>query len=135
MAEALFRAKMAGLDMEIKSAGVAAYEGQPATNHALQVLMERGITHEHQARRLDEELIAWADIILTMTLNHKELIHTFFPQAEGKTFTLNEYVGNGARDIGDPFGGGYETYKKCAKEIDEALEKLREKLSVDQEAI
>lgn len=131
MAEALFRTKMKGLDVEVKSAGVAAYDGQQATGHALQALSDRGIGHEHQAQRLDEELVSWADIILTMTLHHKELIHTFFPAAAEKTFSLNEYVGNGNKDIADPFGGGLKTYQKTAEEIDNALEKLRSKICVE----
>jgi len=129
MAEALFRAKVEGQGVEVKSAGVAAYDGQPASQHALQVLRDRGILHQHQSQRLHDELVSWADVILTMTLHHKELIHTFFPEAVEKTFALHEFVGNGSKDIGDPFGGGLDTYQRCAIEIDEALEKLQTRIT------
>lgn len=129
MAEALFRDKMADERLQIKSAGVAAYGGQPASPNAVKALSERGITHNHLAQRLDAELVDWADLILTMTFSHKELIHTFFPQSNGKTYTLNEYVGSSKLDIDDPFGGGLSTYQKSRDEIDAALEKLKEKLN------
>ncbi len=125
MAEALFRNKAADRTMEIRSAGVAAYNGQPASPHAQQVLTERGIAHQHQARRLDEELIGWADLILTMTRSHKDMILHYFPATADKVFTLREYVGvEGMGDIADPFGGTVEEYRRCAEEIDESLDKL-----------
>jgi protein-tyrosine-phosphatase len=130
MAEALFRAKVAEWPIEVRSAGVAAYNGQPASTHAQQVLKERGISHQHQARRLDEELIGWADLILTMTKSHKEMILHYFPATADKVYTLREYVGvEGMVDIADPFGGEVEEYRRCAEEIEESLERLYIKLT------
>ncbi|MCK9912758.1 low molecular weight protein arginine phosphatase, partial [Microbacteriaceae bacterium K1510] len=57
MAEALFRQKATGANLEIRSAGIAAYEGQKASEYTYQVLVERGITHDHQAQRISEDLI------------------------------------------------------------------------------
>jgi protein-tyrosine-phosphatase len=129
MAEAMFREKAAGLDIEVKSAGVAAYDGQKASEHAIQALRERGITHEHTSQRLTEELIAWADLVLTMTGSHKALVQSFFPQAADKVFTLSEYVDGRSKDIADPFGGGLGVYKQCADEMEQVLERLRQKLA------
>jgi protein-tyrosine-phosphatase len=125
LAEALFRSKLGDAQWEVRSAGVAAYDGQPASQHTLQVLNERGISHDHNAQRLTEELVAWADLILTMTRSHKSLVCTYFPAAADKVFTLREYVGiEGMEDIADPFGGSVEDYRKCAEEIDESLDRL-----------
>jgi protein-tyrosine-phosphatase len=129
MAEAMFRAKAADLGIEVKSAGVAAFDGQKASEHAIHALRERGISHDHVSQRLNEELIAWADIVLTMTASHKALVLSFFPQAAEKVFTLCEYVDIGDKDIADPFGGGLEIYQQCADEIEQALERLRLKIA------
>lgn len=125
MAEALFRAKTAGLGYEIRSAGVNAWDGQPASSFARQVLDERGIEHMHQSSRLDEELINWSDLILTMTNGHKQAILRYFPVAKAKVYTLREFVGvEGMGDIADPFGGALEDYRRCAMEIEESLDRL-----------
>jgi protein-tyrosine-phosphatase len=129
MAEAMFRVK-AGDHLEIRSAGVAAFDGQQASEYARQVLMQRGIEHDHRAQRLNDELINWADLVLTMTKGHKSAILSFFPHASEKVYTLKEYAGmEGPEDIADPFGGTLEEYQKCASEIDQALEKLYGKLN------
>lgn len=129
MAEAIFRAKTAGQEFEVRSAGVAAYAGQPASAHAQAVLAERGIEHAHESSQLNEELIGWADLILTMTNNHKHAILSFFPAAADKVHTLQEFAGvEGLQDIADPFGGALEDYRRCAEEIEESLDRLLERL-------
>jgi protein-tyrosine-phosphatase len=130
MAEAMFRAKTAGQPFEVRSAGVAAYAGQPASPHAQSVLAERGIAHNHASSQLNEELLAWSDLILTMTGSHKRAILTYFPEATDKVHTLQEFAGiEGIRDIADPFGGALEDYRRCAEEIEESLDRLLERLA------
>ncbi|USG65426.1 low molecular weight protein arginine phosphatase [Brevibacillus ruminantium] len=127
MAEALFRArvKAAGSEWEVRSAGVAAYDGQPASPQAVEVMEEYGITHDHQASRVNSELINWADVILTMTGSHKSLVVNYFPDAQSKVYTLMEFVGvEGLGDIADPFGGSVEEYRRCAQELDHLLDRL-----------
>ncbi len=130
MAEALFRAKLKDSSISVQSAGIAALDGSKASEHARKVLENRGIRHQHQSQRLHQELVSWADIILTMTKAHKDTIQEWFPDASHKTFTLKEYIGCSHNlDIADPFGGSLGTYEQCASEIDESLEKLHEKLT------
>ena len=130
MAEALFRARANGQGWEVRSAGVAAFDGQPASVHAIQVLRERGIDNEHQSSRLNEELVNWSDLILTMTESHKRAVLASFPNARSKVHTLREFVGvEGCADIADPFGGELEDYRRCAQDIEESLDMLYEQLS------
>jgi len=127
MAEALFRAKTQGEGFEVRSAGVAAYDGQPASLHAIQVLQERGIESQHKSTRLNGELLAWSDLILTMTGSHKQAIQTYFPEAREKVYTLREFVGvEGYADIADPYGGDLDAYRRCAVEIEELVDMLSE---------
>jgi protein arginine phosphatase len=129
MAEAMFRAKTQGQGYEIRSAGVSAYDGQPASAHAHQVLKERGIENDHKSTRINDELIEWSDVILTMTNSHKQAILTYFPAVKDKVFTLKEFVGvEGYGDIADPFGGSLEVYRRSAADIEESLDMLAEVL-------
>lgn len=94
MAEALFRrlAQEAGLKVVVRSAGVSAMEGMAASRHALEVLKQKGIDHEHRTRSVEPGLLDWADLILTMTIGHKQVLTAYYPQTVGKVFTLKEYV-------------------------------------------
>jgi len=128
MAEAMFRTRITDGTVEVRSAGVAAYDGQSASPHAQQILLEKGIPHAHASKRLDAGLADWADLILTMTGHHKMLVRQFFPQAAEKVYTLTEYVGYQEQDIQDPFGGGLDTYRQCAAQIEHLLDRLEQKL-------
>ncbi len=130
MAEAIFREKTKGSSIEIQSAGVAAFDGQKASEFAREVLEELGIPHNHSAKRLSPELMSWSDLVLTMTAGHKAYILQAFPDNSHKVFTLKEYIGvPGDYDIADPYGGNLHVYRDSAAEIDMALNKLYEKLT------
>jgi protein arginine phosphatase len=94
MAEALLKkiAQEAGIEVEVKSAGVSAMEGSLAAEQASQVLMERGIEHSHRSQMLSPELVRWADLILTMTARHKFDIQYNYPESVDKIYTLKEYA-------------------------------------------
>ncbi len=133
MAEVLFRdmLKREGMDeaVEVKSAGVAAHEGQGASPQAIEVMKKKGLDLSgHRASQIDSELIRQADLILTMTESHKNMVKVLEPEAFDKTFTLKEYVGESSTDIMDPFGQPVDVYSCCAQEIEEALRKLIDKL-------
>lgn len=128
MAEALLRYKAPSL--EIKSAGVFATEGAPASEQAQKVLDRKGVDLAHQSKQLDDSLIEWADLILTMTLAHKQLILQQYPGIAHKLYTLVEYADGeeAVDDIADPFGGDVSVYEQTAEELDNYLEKLLKKL-------
>lgn len=131
MAEALLREKLKGVPgTEVKSAGVAAFDGDKASENTLLVLEQRGITLEHSARRLTDELMEWADLVLTMTKGHKGMICNLYPGQVDKVYTLKQYVGwQGDEDVADPFGGSLEVYAQCADELEQLLEKLSKMLT------
>lgn len=131
MARELFSSLGGGLEsIEILSAGLFTAEGQPASPNASAVMADRGIDiTDHRTRSLTEDLIKRADLILTMTKQHKEHVMAMYPQAYDKVFTLKEYAGvYSDADIRDPFGGSVEDYRSCADEIYGALEKIAQKL-------
>lgn len=137
MAEAMFR-DMVGTDkIEIASAGIAAMSGDSASPHTQQVLSAKNISHQHSSQIITPELVAWADLILTMTYSHKIVLLSHFEQSQGKVYTLKEYVTEEEEldtdkllnwDIADPFGGSYGQYEHAATEIEKSLQKLHKKL-------
>lgn len=77
---------------DVKSAGLFALNGQPAQPHALAVLHDNNIEFKHSSRQLTSELVDWADIILTMTENHKHALIQQFPKSLDKVETLKGYL-------------------------------------------
>lgn len=133
MAEALFRKMLYDLgkheQIEVESYGIAAFEGQPASENAIKVMEMEGIDLKgHRARQFRQEALD-ADLILTMTQSHKDYILDRFPRAKGKVFLLGEFVGDYA-EISDPFGQGTDVYKQVAQELKEKLSKIIERLDI-----
>lgn len=130
MAEAILKNKnISGL--EVKSAGVFAMDGTPASSHTQKVLEEENIQHLHQSSALSQELVDWATYIITMTKGHKESVIGMFPEVSGKVFTLKEFADDDANgDIVDPFGGSLELYRKTYKDIDDSIIGMLRKLKL-----
>lgn len=96
MAEGMLRklAKGRGIPIEVRSAGVAAVEGMPISRHAESVLRDQQIGDGLTSKPLSTDLVEWADLILTLTLSHKQYAIRQFPYAADKVHTLKEYVEN-----------------------------------------
>lgn len=128
LAEKLLKAKA---DVEVKSAGIQAFPGHPASDGTRAVLAEIKMTSDHKSQLVSEELLTWADLILTMTESHKQVIRNLFPHVSDRIYTLIEYVQPeaGNYDISDPFGGSVDEYRQTSEEIeryvDEVIRKLR----------
>ncbi len=122
--------KKNGLNIEVKSAGIFAVNGVKASDNSIIALEEIGIDiSDHRSTLADEELIHKADLILTMTNSHKQVLKDKFPNAKNKIFLLHEYSEGKLKDIIDPFGGSLAEYKIVRDEIYKALEKIIKKIS------
>ncbi|MCF6410918.1 low molecular weight protein arginine phosphatase [Pseudalkalibacillus salsuginis] len=93
MAEALLRHYSTG-KIEVQSAGIYASYGSPASAQSIEVLKDEGIPCHHKSQPLTEDLAEWADLILTMTSQHKYVIISQFPDKMGKVHTIKEHVSN-----------------------------------------
>lgn len=127
MAQALLEkiAKDKGLNIEVKSAGIFALDGQKASANAIEVMKQEGIDLEnHRARIIHRDLLEEADLILTMSKSHKEALLSKFDFVKGKVYTLKEYAYGKEEDIEDPFGGDIRDYRRAKEEIKEALKQL-----------
>lgn len=116
-------------NVSVRSAGIFAAVGQDASPLAKQVLKENQIEFQHQASQVTKTDVEWADLILTMTKSHKQMLVQQFPGIEEKVFTLKHYVDETDGDIIDPFGGTIDTYRETFNELQQLIVKLGEKLS------
>jgi protein-tyrosine-phosphatase len=129
LAERLFAES--GIDCTVRSAGVCATAGGPASANAIAVMQEEGcdlLTHRSQS--LSEDLMTEARLILTMTAGHQKSVLSEYPKAADKVFTLYGYAGGGT-DIADPFGGDRGVYRACADQIKGLLRLCVEKIMTE----
>lgn len=120
MAEGLLRhlAMLEGMDIEVKSAGVSAWHGGSMSDNSQKVLEQRGIKFPFSSQSVDESLMAWADLVLTMTFNHKRMLSEQYPQMVDKVYTLKEYVADQSNQ------------KDISEELDRYLTELQLKHSL-----
>ncbi len=78
---------------------------------------------EHFSKAFSEKDAEKSEIVLTMTLRHKEYLKEKYPKYKDKIFTIKEYVGEKG-DIADPFGKNKEAYEACAKELYDLINKI-----------
>ena len=129
MAGAIFRARMpaawAGF-LEVSSAGTVAWEGQPVSNLAVDVLAEDGIDlSAHRARLLTREMIEDADLVVVMENRHKERIGLLAPKLETPIVVLGELDdGRDSPDIDDPIGGDRVRYERTRAELYVLVDRL-----------
>ncbi|WP_342664046.1 low molecular weight protein arginine phosphatase [Peribacillus kribbensis] len=129
MAEAILK-NMNLPEVEVRSAGVFAMDGQEASKHTRLVLDENSIEHHHTSKQIDEHDLKWADYVLTMTEGHKATLLINYPNAAGKTFTLKEFAGEDKNnsDIVDPFGGSADIYRETFSELQSIIKGIVHRL-------
>ena len=128
MAEAIARKELEALGwtgVEVLSAGVAAYDGMPASEGALRSADRHGFDlSTHRTISLNAELVAWADLILVMGPSHFMRVAEL--GGEERTALLTAFAEGEEADgvegagVPDPFGGDDEAYEQAY----EALEQL-----------
>lgn len=110
MAEALLKEKITGA--EVQSAGVFADKNQRANHHAIKALETRNISLDHLSQPVTEESLNWADIILTMTTQHKQSLIMDYPNFQDKYFTLKEYVSDADKKVWQELKSAYADFEE-----------------------
>ncbi len=129
MAEAIFKVRMPDAwsnRIHVSSAGTGAYEGQPASHFAVEVLRNEGIDlSSHRARVLTREMVENSDIIVAMTRLHRDVILGIAPEAGTKIMVLGDLDGGRTSpDIDDPIGGDRSVYEQTRGELDGLIGRL-----------
>ncbi len=105
-------------NVSIISAGISAVSGAPAAQQAVDVMQEMDIDLSgHRSQPFTERLANFADVILTMTENHRQAIISQWPQAAPRTHVLR----NDGIDVSDPIGMPVDVYRSTAEQISNHL--------------
>ena len=131
MAEAIMRDKVIKekLNIDVYSAGLYAQDGDGPTYEAIEAMNNIDIDiNSHRATNIKSSKIKEMDLILCATNSHKMQTIMLYPELKDKIFTIKEYAEGISDDIQDPYGYGEIVYEKCAKEIEECIDKLMKKL-------
>jgi protein-tyrosine-phosphatase len=130
MAEAIARRLVAerGLrDVTVGSAGTSAWPDAPASDGALLVAMEHGSDiGGHRAQTLSPELVAAADLILTMGPHHLERAEAL--GGAGRAHLLTAYASGAPRAVSDPFGGDLDVYRATYAELEREIGAVLERV-------
>lgn len=142
MAEGILKERLKQInetDINVSSAGISAFEGEPANQKSIKVLENRGINIKaHRARQLTNDIISQSHLILTMTVSHKNIINDYINKKTGETslcpsvFTLKEFArkisgekeNRNNLDIDDPYGMDYNVYEQSMQEIETEINKI-----------
>lgn len=112
MAEALLNHKSSHVSVQSESAGIFAGKNERTNQHAINALQQRGITLDHRSQPVSENLLYWADVVVTMTTQHKQTLIMEYPNFQDKYFTLKEYVSNADKEV-------WEALKKAYANLEE----------------
>ena len=120
------------LDIEVYSCGVSAQDGDWPTFTSIEVCKDYDVDlSTHRATNILNSNIEEMDLVLCATEAHKDAVIDIYPDLVGKVFTMKEYVGNteNGLNISDPWGYDADVYRKCAREIEDIIEKIIKKES------
>ena len=133
MAEAMLQEALKDRsDISVTSAGIAALEGYPASEHSLALMAERGLDISgHKARQLTPEMITATDLILVMETGHKRAIDEQDPTVRGKIYRLGEWQDI---DIPDPHRKPREAFEKALTLIEQGVDAWAERIKKSEAA-
>lgn len=134
--ERMLEARGARDGVRVASGGVGnvARDGMIPSLDARLVLREEGIVLGEAAivstdLRQHPEVVAGADLILTMTADQKQALAALGATDGRPVFTLREFAGENG-DIGDPMGQAEDVYRACRDEIKRCLTRSLDRLLV-----
>ena len=133
LAESLLRAALEPIgNVTVTSAGTGAWEGAPASEGAYLVGLENGLDLSgHRARMLSRELVAAADLILTMSRHHAARVAEL--GGSGRVHLIGEFAGKSgpSAEVSDPFGGDLEGYRETYAELTELAAGVAARLTAE----
>lgn len=111
--------RLAEAGVRVESAGISGSSGSPAARQAIVAVGERGGgLADHVSRSVTVDMLLEADLILTMTHFHLEVMLEMMPELADRAFPLSATGG----DIADPIGGSLELYRETAAQIEAGIE-------------
>ncbi len=127
MAEALLRHWLGSAsEWDVESAGVAAFDGLPASEAARVVMAEKKIDlGPHRSQSLEQALVDDADLIVVMTADHQRAVRSRFLRTARKVFLLNAFSNTRRNeDVEDPIGTSNDVYRGVRDEMNAVMPDL-----------
>ena len=125
MAEVIAKSICKNDNINIFSRGLFVNENLEAIFNSINAVKIQNLSLDtHTSKQLTKDEIKNATLILTMSLEHKNIICDNFNEYSNKIYTLYEYVQNFNKDIKDPYGRSLEEYIMCFKEILNLIKKI-----------
>ena len=120
--------KLGHQGISVSSAGICATPGQHAANHAKDTVRAKGLDLDgHRARRLDQNIVAAADLVLTMTDDQAcKARERLGPEAQ--VFTIADYATGASEDVRDPFNDDLAEYERCYCQLERLAQGVADKL-------
>jgi len=119
MAEAVLRERLYAPDTTIGSAGTAALVSYPADPLAAEVAARYGFDlSQHRARQALPSLLTTADLVLVMTREHADWVHSRVPPLRGRVQLLGRWR---ELEIPDPYGRPREMFESVFEQIDDCV--------------
>lgn len=122
-----------GWEVDVRSAGVSALSGTPASSGSLDAAQRHGLDlSAHRSHEVDRDVIDWADLILVMSPGH--LVRLAQLGGAGKAALLDAFAQGeeGDEDVGagvpDPFGGDDEAYEQTYRTLEQLVGKALRRL-------
>ncbi|TAM61310.1 hypothetical protein EPN52_02980 [bacterium] len=119
MAAALFEVyarRIGREDVRAESAGISAPEGLPATLEARRALEGVASLEAHRARRVAEELVERADLVVGLTRDHALRLRAMYPPAAARVVSFSDLPGGS--DITDPYLLRQFAYDRTRKQLE-----------------
>lgn len=114
-----------GLDLQARSCGIAARSSFQVPFEIREILSKAGVGEfNHTSTPVSQDHLRWADVVLALTEEHREVVVDMFPQFRFKVHVLRAHAGLPEPDVEDPMGLAMEDYELAASRIKEALEVL-----------
>ena len=106
-------AGIADFGFSVRSMGVFAGPGSPASDHSVAAMRERGLDlSQHRSTPAEPERLAGLDRVYALTRGHADALLARVPDCPV------ELLDPEGRDVPDPFGGSLEDYLRCAESIE-----------------
>ncbi len=123
LAHALAAEKEPLRSLQVVSAGISAYDNEPASRNSVRAMKSVGLDlSKHQSRSLSEDLISRSRYIFCMTASHRVLIELHFGDKAPPVYLFRELMPKESSiEIPDPFGQELDAYVACRDSMVEAI--------------
>jgi protein-tyrosine-phosphatase/predicted ATP-grasp superfamily ATP-dependent carboligase len=115
--------RLVGDGADVSSAGYHPKRNRPCPVEGVDAAAEMGIDlGAHRSRIVDEAMVRAADVVFTFDQENRRTVLGRFPFARGRTFWIGALAEEGAVEIGDPYGGTVDDFRRTYDAIRRALD-------------